>query len=108
WATMHMIQRLTDYGVSVYLQPPPFTHGKLLLIDDYYSIVGSANLDYRSLRLNFEIGLEIYSKELSHRLWEHIEKRRAISEALDPSKLETRSWIIRLRDATAWLAAPYL
>jgi cardiolipin synthase len=59
-ATRHMLWELLKRGVSVYYQPPPFVHSKLLLIDEGYAQIGSANWDARSLRLNFELTVEIF------------------------------------------------
>lgn len=44
--------------MKIYRQPPPFAHTKLLLIDGEYTLLGSANLDPRSLNLNFELVME--------------------------------------------------
>ena len=108
WATQHMISQLTDYGVEVLLQPPPFAHDKMLLIDEHYALVGSANLDYRSLRLNFEIGLEVFSADFNQQLTQEFERRIALSKPLDSTQIESRSRSKRLRDGLAWLAIPYL
>src|SRR6185437_5909549 len=55
WATRRWLPPLLERGIEVYLQPPPFSHTKLLVIDGSYAQIGSANIDPRSLRLNFEI-----------------------------------------------------
>ncbi len=60
WATRSYLWEMLKYGTHVYFQPPPFVHSKILLTDDQYALVGSANLDPRSLRLNFEFNLEVY------------------------------------------------
>ncbi|HET9064074.1 MAG TPA: phospholipase D-like domain-containing protein, partial [Candidatus Binatia bacterium] len=65
WATRKMLWELLGRGVRVYLQPPPFVHTKLFRIDDDYVLLGSANIDPRSLRLNFELVLEAYDAELA-------------------------------------------
>src|SRR4029434_8434242 len=45
--------QVLEHGCRIWLSPPPFDHSKLLLLDDVWSLVGSANWDPRSLRLNF-------------------------------------------------------
>src|SRR5690606_19755538 len=67
-ATRHMLWELLERGVRVYYQPPPFVHTKLLIIDDGYAMIGSANLDPRSLRLNFELNVEIYDQDVTAEL----------------------------------------
>jgi len=52
WATRNMLWQLLQRGVRVYYQPPPFVHTKLFVVDDRYALIGSANMDSRSLRLN--------------------------------------------------------
>ena len=46
-------------GVRIFERKPPFMHAKALLVDDVYAMLGSANLDYRSLHLNFETNIEV-------------------------------------------------
>ena len=53
WATHNMLGELLSYGVRVSKQLKPFSHSKLFIIDDQYAMIGSANIDPRSLRLNF-------------------------------------------------------
>jgi cardiolipin synthase len=60
WATLHWIPALVQRGVRVHLQPPPFSHAKLFVVDGHYAHIGSVNVDTRSLRLNFEIAVEVY------------------------------------------------
>ena len=62
-ATRHMLWELLERGVHVYYQPPPFVHSKLFYVDDYYAQIGSANFDSRSLRLNFEMNIEVYDRD---------------------------------------------
>jgi cardiolipin synthase len=52
WATRNMLWELLIRGVKVYYQPPPFVHTKLFVVDDSYTMIGTANMDARSLRLN--------------------------------------------------------
>ena len=63
WATRNLLWELLQFGVHIYYQQPHFAHSKLLLIDNDYSHIGSANLDPRSLRLNFELVVEIFDSE---------------------------------------------
>lgn len=48
---------LKEYGVRIYEYTPGFLHGKSMICDDQYAVVGTTNLDYRSLFLHFECGV---------------------------------------------------
>src|SRR5690606_16422645 len=108
WATRHLLWQLLDYGVEVLYQPPPFAHTKLLLIDDHYAQVGSANFDARSLRLNYELSVEIFSRDMTARLSAYCEEERVGAERCARAMLDRRSLPVRMRDAVCWLFSPYL
>ena len=103
-----MLGELINTGVHVYYQPPPFVHTKLFLVDDHYAQIGSANLDARSLRLNFELVTEIYDEPFAAQLADHFERVRAESTRLSRTALSRRALARRVRDALAWLFSPYL
>jgi cardiolipin synthase len=77
-------------------------------VDGVWSLIGSANWDPRSLRLNFEYGVECYSTDLAARLGEVFEAKIAGARLLTVADLERRSLPAKLRDGVAWLAQPYL
>lgn len=108
WATRHALPYLLTRQVRLYLQPPPFAHSKLFLIDDYYALIGSANLDPRSLRLNFELMLETYDPDLVAELSAHFETARTHSQELTLATLRAASLPTRLRNAFCWLFSPNL
>ena len=107
-ATRHMLWELLERGVAVHLQPPPFAHTKLLVIDDEYALVGSANLDPRSLRLNFELDVEIFDAETVSALRAHCSAVRGRSRRLTLADVDGRPLPTRLLDGVAWLFSPYL
>jgi cardiolipin synthase len=108
WATRNMLWELLQRGVRVYYQPPPFAHTKLLLVDGEYSQIGSANIDSRSLRLNFELVVEVYDREFAEVLGEHFRRVRAQSTEVLLEELDGRRLPVKLRDSFAWLFSPYL
>jgi len=59
---------LLKYGVQIFLYEKGFIHAKTMVIDDDLAIVGSANMDYRSFDLNFEVNALIYSHGVSKQL----------------------------------------
>ena len=78
-----MLWELLERGVQVYYQPPPFVHSKLFYVDDDYAQIGSANFDSRSLRLNFEMNVEVYDRDTVTELARHFEGIRARSRRSD-------------------------
>ena len=108
WANRNILAELLRWGVEAYYQPAPFCHSKILCVDNEYCLVGSANLDPRSLRLNFELGIEVFSEQLSDDLRAHIESAIATSELITHASLLERSVPVRLRDSVAGLFSPYL
>ncbi|WP_369692197.1 phospholipase D-like domain-containing protein [Desulfonema ishimotonii] len=77
-------------------------------MDRHYAHIGSANLDTRSLRLNFEMIVEIYSRTTAETLVAHFEEQAERSREMTLRELEARSLLTRMRDALCWLFTPYL
>ncbi|HYN38907.1 MAG TPA: phospholipase D-like domain-containing protein, partial [Rhodospirillales bacterium] len=108
WASRAKIGQLLAAGCRVWQTPPPFDHSKLMTVDGTWSLIGSANWDQRSLRLNFEFNVECYDKAFAARLDTLIEGKKAASRPLLLEQIEKRSLLVKLRDSTAWLLSPYL
>lgn len=108
WATNNMLRELLYWGVKVYYQPPPFAHTKLFVVDQQYAQIGSANFDPRSLRLNFELCVEIYEQHAAQTIAGYIEHRIKHLHPQAFSEIEQRPLIIKIRDALMWLFSPYL
>lgn len=108
WATRAMLSELLANGIRVFYQPPPFVHTKLLLVDDIWSLIGSANLDPRSLRLNFELNLSIFDRTLAAELGRYFEKSLTNSHEMTVAELDQASMPVKLRDNLARLFSPYL
>jgi cardiolipin synthase len=92
----------------VYLQPPPFSHTKLIVIDGCYAQIGSANIDPRSLRLNFEIAVEVYDETVCAQLAKYVLSARDHAVRLPPEPPPGQRLLGRLRDSLFWLLSPYL
>ncbi len=108
WATRNMLWELLQRGVAVYYQPPPFAHTKLFLVDGEYAQIGSANLDPRSLRLNFELALEIHDPAFAATMGDQVRDIVAQSTPVTLDEVDGRSLPVRLRDALCWLLSPFL
>jgi cardiolipin synthase len=108
WATTKILWQLLQKGIRIYYQPPPFVHSKLFIVDDQYAQIGSANIDPRSLRLNFELAVEVYGEQVANDLSPHFYHCLRKSREVTLEEVETRSIPIRIRDAFVWLFSPYL
>jgi len=109
WATRRWLPPLLKRGIQVYLQPPPFSHTKLLVIDGSYAQIGSANIDPRSLRLNFEIAVEVYDEAVCAQLASYVLSARDHAMRVPAETPPARqSFIGQLRDSLFWLLSPYL
>jgi cardiolipin synthase len=108
WATRNLLWELLERGVCVYYQPPPFVHSKLVIIDECYLQIGSANIDPRSLRLNFELAVEVFDRPLAQALTWHVESVIKRSNPVTLEELDSRLLPERIRDSLAWLMSPYL
>ena len=108
WASSHPLKQVLEGGCNVYYSDPPFDHTKLLLVDNAWSLVGSTNLDPRSLRLNFEFNVECYSQELAAQLTEIIEIKLKQAKRITAKEITDRNIMLRLRDGLARLMTPYL
>ncbi len=108
WAMWASLGPLLRHGCRVVFTPPPFDHSKLLVVDEAWVLFGSANWDPRSLRLNFELGIECYDAEFGARVSKLIDERAEAGTELTLERVEARSLALRLRDGAARLLSPYL
>ncbi|HZE60566.1 MAG TPA: phospholipase D-like domain-containing protein [Burkholderiales bacterium] len=108
WAMFGQLWQVLDHGCRVWSRPGPFDHSKLMVVDGAWTLLGSANWDARSLRLNFELNVECYSVELGAHLDGLIQARISASRALTLEEIDARPLPVKLRDGLARLFAPYL
>lgn len=108
WAATGQLWQVLEGGCRVWSVPGPFDHSKLFVVDSAWTLLGSANWDARSLRLNFEFNLECYGCELGAQLEEKIAARRRKAHAITLGQLNSRPLLEKLRDGAARMFAPYL
>jgi cardiolipin synthase len=106
WATRTNIGPLLADGVRIWRSPPPFHHDKIMVVDGRWCLIGSCNWDIRSFRLNFELCMEVYDRDLAATLASLMHGARGAQ--LTQAELDARSLPARVRDAAARLMLPYL
>ena len=107
-AMMAQIDQVIEAGCTVWLDTGSFNHSKLITIDDQWSYVGSSNLDPRSLRLNFELDVEIYCRDITAKINKLIDEDIEHAEELTLQALAAIPYKQRLINRIIWLASPYL
>ncbi len=108
WAQGAQLLRVIEGGCRVLLTPAPFDHSKLMVVDGGWTLIGSANWDPRSLRLNFEQVVECYCERFAAEAERIVAGKRTGARHLEAAEIRQRPLPIRLRDGVAWLAQPYL
>lgn len=108
WATYANVGNLLKAGAKIYIYENGFLHSKQIVIDDEVSTVGTANIDVRSFKLNFEVNAFIYDRDKSHELAELFEQDMLLSTELTSDIYNRRSTIIKLKESIANLISPIL
>lgn len=108
WASRAMWWQVLERGCRLWLTPPPFDHSKLMIVDGHWVLFGSANWDPRSLRLNFELGVECYGRDFAREVEAIFQQKLRVSREVTLAEVDERPILIKLRDAAARLFSPYL
>ena len=108
WASRAMWWQVLKHGCHIWLCPPPFDHSKLMIVDNFWGFLGSANWDPRSLRLNFELNVECYGREVAAELGNILRKKLSGAHEVTLADVDSRSLPVKLRDSIARLFSPYL
>ncbi len=106
WNSISYIGELLEAGIKVYLYENGFNHSKLLMVDGIFSTVGSANIDYRSFELNFEVNAIIYNEKFTERLEKTFFDDLTQSSLIFPDKWKKRSNRQKLNESLARVLGP--
>ncbi|AYD02943.1 phospholipase D-like domain-containing protein [Neorhizobium sp. NCHU2750] len=105
--TAQFDQMLKNY-CRIWRASGSFNHSKLMAIDGCWSYVGSSNIDPRSLRLNFEVDLEVLDRPFAEALERRIDTSISSAEEVSLHDLRARPFAKRFLERVLWLASPYL
>lgn len=108
WASNAHLPRLVQAGVHVHYVNTIFDHSKLMIVDDTWALIGSANWDPRSTRLNFEFNVECYDREFTAQLKGIVAAKLAQARLVAPEELRNQHIAVKFRDNLARLFSPYL
>ncbi|HTE39196.1 MAG TPA: phospholipase D-like domain-containing protein, partial [Steroidobacteraceae bacterium] len=103
WAAQGLYGGLLDAGVEIYEYQPTMIHTKVMVIDESWTSVGSANFDDRSFRLNDEANLNVFSEELAKEQIKLIDADIAQSKRMAPQRWRRRALGRRVYERLALL-----
>ncbi|MGM0237796.1 cardiolipin synthase [Enterococcus sp. AZ103] len=108
WATYSFAAELLDYGAIIETYEAGFIHAKTMIIDEGIASVGSANIDVRSFRLDFEVNTIIYdsgfAKQVRDAFFEDSEKSHLLTKKI----YQERGLLIKFKEGIARLISPLL
>jgi len=99
---------LLKNGISIYETPAAFLHNKQVTVDSRVTLIGSANMDERSFRLNFECSALIYDSEMGQVLQDAFNQRLAQATAVQLHSFESLNLLARIRNGLFKLISPLL
>lgn len=99
---------LLKHGADIYKYNRGFVHAKTIVIDDDLAIIGSANMDYRSFDLNFEVNAMVYSINIAKQLKDAFFNDLKVSEKINKEAWLNRPIYIQLIEKIVRLLSPLL
>ncbi|MEJ8776990.1 cardiolipin synthase [Pseudogracilibacillus sp. ICA-222130] len=108
WATLSSVGELLNEGAEIYLYQNGFLHAKTIVVDGKMSSVGTANIDVRSFRLNFEVNTFLYDVKIAQQLVDIFEQDIMLSTQMTKQLYEQRSLWIKFKESISRLLSPIL
>ncbi|AYC30380.1 cardiolipin synthase [Paenisporosarcina cavernae] len=108
WATYSYVGQLLRAGAKAYIYENGFIHTKMIVIDGEASTVGTANIDVRSFKLNFEVNAFIYDHATSKELAGLFEQDMKLSSELTYELYKDRTRLIKMKESFSRLLSPIL
>lgn len=108
WAATAQLWQVLRPGCRVFVTPLPFEHSKLVVVDREWALFGSSNWDPRSLRLNFELDVEVHDAKLAAALDQEVAERIAAGREVTLAEVDARPIPVKLGHGLARILSPYL
>lgn len=99
---------LLEAGVKIYEYTPGFIHSKTFVVDDEYAVVGTINLDYRSLYLHFECGVWLYKTSSITQMKKDFMDTLLVSQEMRLEQQQEISWYRKIGRALLSLFSPLM
>lgn len=107
-ATQYYSRQLANEGVTIYFYQKGFLHAKTIMVDGKMASVGSANLDFRSFQLNFEINSFIYDMTMTDQLEQIYMNDVRDSKVIAPEMFANQSRWLKIKQTFSRLLSPIL
>ncbi|MEA2067606.1 MAG: cardiolipin synthase [Verrucomicrobiota bacterium] len=107
-ASKALYEELMSAGVRIFLRQPPFIHAKAMVVDDSIALVGTANLDVRSLELNYETTVLFEGQESVNKLKLMVVEDTSLSTELNLNEWLQRPSLQKLGENLCALMTPVL
>jgi cardiolipin synthase len=108
WATFAHLGELLQAGARVYLYGKGFLHAKTIVVDGKIATVGTANIDNRSFRLNFEVNAFLFDSQVSGRLTALFAEDLKDCVELTMEMYQSRPPLHKARESAARLLSPIM
>ncbi len=107
-ATQYYARELAEAGVKIYYYNNGFIHAKTMVIDGQVASVGSANMDFRSFKLNFEVNAFLYDTELAQQLEAIFLEDLTKSSLITVQDFQNQSFWLKFKQTFSRLLSPIL
>ncbi|WP_067728393.1 cardiolipin synthase [Oceanobacillus damuensis] len=108
WATLSSAGDLLNAGAEIFIYQNGFLHAKSIVVDGEIASVGTANIDVRSFRLNFEVNAFLYDADLAGKMVEDFSKDITLSTQMTKKLYEKRTLGVRFKESISRLISPVL
>jgi cardiolipin synthase len=98
YASRDAYDALLSLGIEIYEYLPTMMHAKVMVVDGIWSMFGSANFDNRSLELNDELNIAVFSAELASRFQHDFENDLRVSKRLSLDEWRQRPLTDKVRE----------
>ena len=108
WAASSYIGELLDAGVRIYSYKNGFIHAKTIVSDSGIMSIGTANMDIRSFKLNFEVNAFIYDDRIAIDGENQFRKDMELSDEITKEVYNNRKLLLRIEESLIRLVSPIL